>query len=164
MKLARFFTAGALALGLSASPLLAGDIMVNDPYMRSSTPSSVTGAAFLVLMNHGDKDDRLIAASADVAKRIELHTHLEDDNGVMKMLEVKEGFAIPAGGMHHLKRGGDHIMLMGLTRPLEQGENIPVTLTFEKAGDVEVMIPVDRERKPAHGAMDHSTMDHSNDS
>ena len=129
--------------------------------MRSSTPSSKTGAAFLMLMNHGDADDRLIAAETEVANRVELHTHKEDDNGVMKMMEVEEGFVVPAGGMHHLKRGGDHIMLMGLTRPLEQGEEIAVTLTFEQAGEVEVIIPVDRERKPDHGGAGHS---HDHDS
>lgn len=164
MTFTRLFTAGATALAISTSTLFAGDIMINDAYARSSTPSSVTGAAFLMLMNHSDTDDRLISASSEVAKRVELHTHEEDANGVMKMMEVEEGFAIPAGGMHALKRGGDHIMFMGLNAPLVQGEEIPVTLTFEQAGEIEVMIQVDLERKPDHGAMDHSTMDHSNDS
>ncbi|MFK7837718.1 MAG: copper chaperone PCu(A)C [Sulfitobacter sp.] len=156
MTFSRLLTAGAAALMMAATPLFAADIAIKDPYMRTSTPSSVTGAAFLMLMNASDKDDRLIAASTDIAGRVELHTHKEDANGVMQMMEVEEGFVIPAGGMHHLKRGGDHIMLMGLTRPLEQGEEIEVTLTFEEAGEVTVQIPVDRERKPDHGAMNHS--------
>ena len=88
--------------------------------------------------------------------KVELHTHKQDANGVMQMMEVEEGFVVPANGMHALKRGGDHIMLMGLKRPLEQGEEITVTLTFEKAGEMEVQIPVDRERKPSHGNMNHS--------
>lgn len=155
MTFTRLIAAGSTAFFLMAAPLVAGEIMVRDPYARSSTPSSVTGAAFLVLMNHGDTDDRLIGAATDVAKRVELHTHKEDANGVMKMMEVEEGFVVPAGGMHALKRGGDHIMLMGLTRPLEQGEEISVTLTFEKAGEIEVMVPVDRERKPDHGGTGH---------
>lgn len=155
MTFTRLIAAGSTAFLLMAAPLVAGEIMVKDPYARSSTPSSVTGAAFLVLMNHGDTDDRLIGAATDVAKRVELHTHKEDANGVMKMMEVEEGFVVPAGGMHALKRGGDHIMLMGLTRPLEQGEEISVTLTFEKAGEIEVMVPVDRERKPDHGGTGH---------
>lgn len=156
MTFTRLIAAGSTAFFLMAAPLVAGEIMVKDPYARSSTPSSVTGAAFLVLMNHGDTDDRLIGAATDVAKRVELHTHKEDANGVMKMMEVEEGFVVPAGGMHALKRGGDHIMMMGLKRPLEQGEEISITLTFEKAGEIEVMVPVDRERKPSHGSMDHS--------
>ncbi len=156
MTIKRIFVAGTAALMLAAAPLFAGDIMVKDAYVRSSTPSSVTGAAFLMLMNKSDADDRLIAASSDVAGRVELHTHKEDANGVMKMMEVKEGFPIPAGGMHALKRGGDHIMFMGLKEPLEQGAEITVTLTFEKAGVMDVKIPVDHERKPDHGAMDHA--------
>lgn len=156
MKLTRLIAAGAAALALSTAPLFAGDIMVQDPYVRSSTPSSVTGAAFFVLINNSDTDDRLIAARSDVAKRVELHTHQEDANGVMKMMEIEGGIPVPAGGMHALRRGGDHVMLMGLTAPLRQGEQISVTLTFEKAGDIDVSVPVDSARKPDHGAMDHA--------
>lgn len=163
MKL-KLLSATAVALSLISGAALAGDIMIKDPYMRSSTPSSKTGAAFLMLMNHSDKDDRLISASADIAARVELHTHTQDANGVMKMIEVEDGFAIPAGGMHALKRGGDHIMFMGLNRPLEQGEEIAVKLQFEKAGEVEVMIPVDRERKGEHGGTGQSHSGHNHDS
>lgn len=130
--------------------------MIKDAYVRSSTPSSPTGAAFMVLMNHTDAADRLIGAASDVAKRVELHTHLEDANGVMRMTEIEAGIMIPAGEMHHMKRGGDHVMLMGLTQPLAQDSEITVTLTFEKAGEVEVVIPVDHARKPSHGGGGHS--------
>ncbi|MEW9919541.1 copper chaperone PCu(A)C [Marimonas sp. MJW-29] len=157
MTFTRLFMAGSTALMLMATPLLAGDISVKDAYMRSSTPSSVTGAAFLILENTGATDDRLIAAASEIAERVELHTHKQDANGVMQMMEVEEGFAVPAGGMHALKRGGDHIMFMRLKRPLEQGEEIAVTLTFEKAGEMQVLIPVDRERKPGHGSMNHGS-------
>ncbi|WP_238935772.1 copper chaperone PCu(A)C [Sulfitobacter mediterraneus] len=155
MTYTRFFTAAYAALFMLAAPAFAGEIMVKDPYARSSTPSSPTGAAFMTLMNHSDQDDRLIAASSDVAGRVELHTHIEDENGVMKMTEVEGGIALPAGEMHALKRGGDHVMFMGLKAPLEQDAEITVTLTFEKAGDMEVKVPVDHTRKPKHGAMSH---------
>jgi copper(I)-binding protein len=150
----RFLTAAA-AVTLFAAPAFA-EIMVKDAYVRSSTPSSVTGAAFMVLMNDGTEDDRLIAASSDVAGRVELHTHIQDANGVMRMTEIEGGIPVLAGGMHMLQRGGDHVMFMGLSAPLEQGSEIAVTLTFEKAGEMQVMIPVDHERKPDHGAMTHS--------
>ncbi|MFT6675126.1 MAG: copper(I)-binding protein [Sulfitobacter sp.] len=155
MKMTRFITAATAACFLLTAPAFAGDIMVKDPYVRSSTKTSVTGAAFMTLMNHSDQDDRLIGASSDVAKRVELHSHTEDANGVMKMGEIEGGIALPAGAMHMLERGGDHVMFMGLNRPLVQGDEITVTLTFEKAGDMEIKIPVDHERKPAHGAMSH---------
>ncbi len=148
-------TAASAALLAFTTPLLADGIMIKDAYVRSSTPSSPTGAAFMMLMNHTDQDDRLIAATSDVAKRVELHTHTSDDNGVMKMHEIEGGIALPAGGMHAMKRGGDHVMFMGLDAPLEQGSEITVTLTFEKAGDIEVQIPVDHERKAGHSGHDH---------
>ncbi|MGD9863734.1 MAG: copper chaperone PCu(A)C [Pseudodonghicola sp.] len=146
------FAAAAAALSF-ALPALAGDIMVQDPYARASTAMSGSGAAFMMLMNHGDQDDRLVSASSDVAKRVELHTHKEDANGVMRMMEVPEGFPIPAGGMHALARGGDHVMLMGLNRPLAQGDIVTLTLTFEKAGEMTIGVPVDLERQPAAGGM-----------
>lgn len=149
----------ALAVTSFALPVFAGDtakIMIDDPYARVSTAGSKSGAAFMMIMNHTDTDDRLIAVTADIAERAELHTHKEDANGVMKMLHVEDGFAVEAGGMHPLKRGGDHIMLIGLTQSLFHGDTVSVTLTFEKAGDISVDIPVDLERKPDHGAMDHS--------
>ncbi len=156
MSKSTLFAVASAALLTLSMPLLAEGIMVKDPYVRSSTPSAPTGAAFMVLMNHSDADDRLIAATSDVAKRVELHTHKEDANGVMRMGEIEGGIVVPAGGAHMLKRGGDHVMFMGLTAPLEQGGEITVTLTFEKAGDIDVTIPVDHERKPSHGSMDHS--------
>ncbi len=148
------FAASAALVALS-TPLWAEGIMIKDAFVRSSTPSSPTGAAFMVLINHTDQDDRLIAATSDVAKRVELHTHTADDNGVMKMHEIEGGITLPAGGMHALKRGGDHVMFMGLAKPLEQGSEISVTLTFEQAGEIEVQIPVDHKRKPNHAGHDH---------
>ena len=154
------FAAASAAFLTLGAPLMAEGIMIKDAYVRATTPSSPTGAAFMVLMNHSDTDDRLIAAESGVAKRVELHSHTEDTNGVMRMGEIEGGISLPAGGMHHMKRGGDHVMLMGLNQPLAQGSEITVTLTFEKAGVVEVIVPVDHERKPAHGSKDHA--DHSN--
>lgn len=153
----------AVAAVTFALPAFAGSITVEDPYARASAMMSKSGAAFMVLKNTGTEEDRLIAAASDVADKVELHTHKEDANGVMRMLEVEEGFAIPAGGMHALARGGDHVMFLGLTRSLAHGDTVSVTLTFEKAGEMTVEIPVDLERKPMHGKMnhgDHSDMKH----
>lgn len=161
MSMKSIFVAASAAVLTLTAPAFAEGIMVKDAYVRSSTPSSPTGAAFMMLTNETDTDDRLIAASSDVSKRVELHTHTEDANGVMRMGEIEGGIAIAAGEMHAMKRGGDHVMFMGLTAPLEQGSEIAVTLTFEKAGEVEVKIPVDHDRKVDHGTMDHSG--HSND-
>lgn len=151
--------ASAAFAAFLALPALAGDtnIMIMDAYARSSAKS---GAAFFTIMNHADEEDRLIGAASDVAKRVELHTHIEDENGVMRMREIEGGIVVPAGGTHELMRGGDHVMFMGLNAPLPEGETVSVTLTFEKAGDVTLDIPVDNDRTPQHmqghgGGMGH---------
>ena len=148
MKLNAVLAGAALAVFSTAA---FAEIAVVDPYARAAGKSAKAGAAFMVIENTGSEDDRLIGAASDIAKRVELHTHKDMGEGVMKMMEVEEGFVIPAGGTHMLKRGGDHVMFMGLNGPMEQGATVKVTLTFEKAGEVVVDIPVDLERKPTKG-------------
>ncbi|MGH1415466.1 MAG: copper chaperone PCu(A)C [Pelagimonas sp.] len=147
--------AGAAAFALMSSAAMA-DIVVMDSYARSAGKSAKAGAAFMVIENTGSEGDRLVSAASDISKKVELHTHKDMGDGVMKMMHVEEGFEIPAGGKHMLMRGGDHVMFMGLNGPMEDGETVKVTLTFEKAGDIVVDIPVDLKRKGKHGGMDHS--------
>lgn len=140
--------AALATLSLSTVALAEGTIMIDDAYARASGKNAKAGAAFMVIMNRGDAGDRLLSVTSDVAARVELHTHNVNDDGVAKMMHVPEGFAIPAGETHALERGGDHVMFMGLTEPFEQGKQIPVTLMFEKAGEVQIDIPVDLQRQP----------------
>jgi len=139
----------ALATSLAA-PAWA-EIIIQDAYARSASPMARSGAAFMILHNDGETDDRLIAAASGIAKRVELHTHKDLGDGVMKMMEVEDGFVIPAGGSHTLARGGDHVMLMGLSAPMAEGGSITVTLRFERAGERTVEIPVDLMRRPGGG-------------
>lgn len=143
-------TAAALALTL---PVLADEakIMVEDAYARAAMRMASSGAAFMVLVNRGEADDRLVDVRSDIARRVELHTNISDANGVMKMVRIEGGIEIPAGGRHALARGGDHVMFMGLKEPLEQGGTVPLTLVFEKAGEIEIKVPVDMNRKPGMG-------------
>ena len=138
--------AAAAAVAAMALPALAQDITINDAYARSMGGMGNSGAVFFDIKNTGAESDRLVSASSDVAKMVELHTHKQDANGVMQMLAVPEGFEVPAGGDHLLARGGDHVMLMGLTREVADGDMISLTLTFEKAGEVTVEVPVDNKR------------------
>ncbi|SNS21690.1 copper chaperone PCu(A)C [Tropicimonas sediminicola] len=139
-----FAAAAALVL---ATPALA-DIEIVDAYARAAMANAKSGAAFMEIHNTGSEDDRLVGAASDIAARVELHTHIGDANGVMQMVQVEEGFPIPAGSTHMLQRGGDHVMFMGLTGPMNDGETVTVTLSFEKAGDITVEIPVDLQRQP----------------
>lgn len=155
LKTTLFAAAAAVSFAL---PALAGSIItIEDSYARASGMKAMAGAAFMQIVNNGDEADQLIGAHSDIAKRIELHTHIETEGGVMQMREVEGGFAIPAGETYVLKRGGDHVMFMGLTRPMEHGSLITVTLIFEQAGEVVVEIPVDLERKPMAGGMSHGS-------
>lgn len=155
---------GAIALSVASFslPAFAGDIMVMHPYARASSAKSTSGAAFMVIANHTDTDDHLLSASSDIADKVELHTHIEADNGVMQMRHVPDGFPLPAGGMIEMKRGGHHVMFLGLNQPLKQDEMITLKLVFEKAGEITTQVPVDLNRKPMKGGMDHSKMDHGN--
>jgi hypothetical protein len=154
-----FLTAAAVAFALPA--FAADTIVVTDAFARVSAPNSVSGGAFMVIENTGAEPDHLLSASSDIAEKTELHTHIADANGVMQMVEVPDGWVIPAGGTHTLARGGDHVMFLGLKAPLKHGDVVAVTLKFAGAGDVLVQIPVDLERgAPASGMDAMAGMDH----
>ena len=125
---------------------------VKDAWARASF--GPTGAAYFSVTNHGGAADRLVALRTPVAAKAELH---EDkiDNGVMKMRLLKS-LTIASGQSVVLKPGTDHVMLTGLKQPLKQGESFPLTLTFEKGGDVQVMVRV--EGAGAMGATGHGSM------
>ena len=91
--------------------------MISDAYARSSGPLAKAGAAYMKIMNHSEGSDRLIGVQSDIAKKTELHTHLKDDNGVMRMVHIDEGIKIGPMKEHSLVRGGQHIMFMGLKEP-----------------------------------------------
>lgn len=131
-----------------------GDLVIESPWARATSRGARVGGAFLTVRNAGHHGDRLIAAETDVAARVQLHTTLMED-GVMRMRHVEDGIEVPAGGMAELMPGGLHIMMMGLTAPLQEGSSFPVTLTFERAGSVTIDVPV-----RAAGAMD-AGMTHS---
>jgi copper(I)-binding protein len=137
-----------------ATPALA-EIEIHDPYARSS--NAMAAAAFMVIHNTSDTDDHLLTVTSDAAQRVELHTHIEDENGVMRMIHVEDGFALPAGSDLVLQRGSNHVMFMGLTAPFVQDDAITIILVFEKAGEVTVEIPVKQD------GVDQPVMDHGSD-
>lgn len=148
-------TSAVLCLAL---PAHADGMMIEDAYARSASPTAQSGAAFMHIVNHTGEDDRLVGAASPAAKLVELHTHKEDANGVMQMIHVEEGFVVPAGETLVLERGGNHVMFMGLSAPFEQGATVPLTLTFESAGEVQVDVEVDLERMPDSGGMTGHSM------
>ncbi|WP_299732082.1 copper chaperone PCu(A)C [uncultured Tateyamaria sp.] len=143
------------AATLMALPAAADSFMAMEPYARAASPAAKSGAAFIPLHNMSGQDDRLIAARSDAAQRVELHTHIDAGDGILQMREIEGGIPVAAGEMIEMRRGGQHVMLMGLTGPLEQDAEIAVTLVFERAGEVVVTVPVDNERAPKDGAHSH---------
>jgi copper(I)-binding protein len=114
---------------LSSTAALAGDIIVIDPYVRMVPQGVPTTAAFMTLKNTGTADRKLLRIDSSAAKTVELHYHL-NDNGVMKMRQVRE-IQIKAGGQTELKPGSYHVMMIDLKQALQEGEKIPLTLSFE---------------------------------
>ena len=153
MSLKSFLLAGALAALPSLAP---AHVVIEDAYARASSPLAQSGAVFMSIYNHNDYDDVLIGAESDIAERLELHTHIQDSNGVMRMTEVEGGIPLGADETVLLDRGGLHVMLLGLTRPLEHGDTFTLRLIFETSDPVEIEVPVDLERMPgAGGGMQH---------
>jgi copper(I)-binding protein len=117
-----------------------GGLAVGHPYARATVAGQTSGGAFLSVANTG-ADDRLLAASTPVAKSAELH-EMKMDGNVMHMRQI-DGLALPAGKTVVLSPGSYHLMLMGLSAPLKAGDRFPMTLTFQKAGLVEVEVQVE---------------------
>lgn len=137
----------ALALATTAcfahaQDYVLGDIGIAHPYSTPTPPGATTGAGYVeVLSNQGAADDRLIAVSSPAADRVELHTMSMDGN-VMRMRQVPD-LVIPARGQVGMAPGsGYHLMLFGIRQPLRVGDRIPMTLTFAKAGKVDVALQV----------------------
>ena len=148
---------GLVALGLAglAKPALAhdythGDLRISHPWARAAG-ANTNGAAYMTLRNAGGQPDRLVSASTPIARTVELHTHVRDGE-VMRMRPVAD-IPVPAGQTVRLRPGGLHVMLIGLTEPLRQGAEVPLTLRFERAGEVQVMLAI--EAAGARGGHHH---------
>ncbi len=117
-------------------------MQIEKPWARATAPGAKVAGGYMLIRNAGAAPDRLVSASSPAAAKVELHVHI-NDNGVMKMREVP-GYDVPAKGAFELKPGGAHLMFMDIRRPFKEGEKLPVTLKFEKAGDVSAEFHVGR--------------------
>ncbi|WP_322517254.1 copper chaperone PCu(A)C [Rhodopseudomonas palustris] len=124
-----------------AVEIKAGDLVITQAWSRATPGGAKVAGGYLTIENKGATADRLIAGSADVAGKFEIH-EMSMDNGVMKMRQLDKGLPIEPGKTVKLAPGGYHIMLMDLKGALKEGEKVPVTLQFEKAGKVEVTLDV----------------------
>ena len=128
-----------------------GDISIAHPMSFATPPGAPSGAGYMAITNNGDTDDRLISIGSDFPKTMIHKTEMDD--GIMKMRHQMGGVVIPAGETVTFEPGGLHVMFMGLKAPFKVDEKNAATLTFEKAGAVEVMFKVEKRKVKA---MDHS--------
>lgn len=126
-----------LALAGCAREYTAGDLVVAEPWGRATPPGAKVGAAYMTIRNAGAHAIRLQGGATPLAQSVEIHT-MSVDKGVMRMRPAPAGVEVPAHGSISLTPGGIHLMLVGLKRPLVEGETAPLTLVFD--GDVKVRL------------------------
>lgn len=146
----RFFLAVA-CLFLTASAAASGGLRVADAWARATPPGAATGAVYFVLTG-GDAGDRLLGVSSPIAERAEMHVTTMSD-GMMRMRPFEDLPLAPAETVR-FEPGGRHVMLIGLKQPLREGDTVPLTLTFERAGAIDVQVEV-RSVTARHGAASH---------
>ncbi|MDS9470009.1 copper chaperone PCu(A)C [Paracoccus sp. MBLB3053] len=144
----------------AAEAQVLGDLAISDGFTRAMLPNAPVAGGFLSIANNGTQDDRLISASSDRAGEVQIH-EMAMQGHVMKMRELPDGLAIPAGQTVELKPGGYHLMFLQVKTPFAEDESVPVTLVFEKAGSTEIELPVGPAdaKAAAHGHGGHD--DHS---
>ncbi len=162
MRILQFVFAAALTLvafvGAQAHSYRVGEIQIGHPWTRATPPAAKVAGAFMSFTNEGGAADRLVGGSSPIAEKVEIHT-MEMAGGVMKMRPLADGLEVPAGAKVELAPGGIHIMLIGLKQPIAEGDKVPLTLTFEKGGDIEVELAADKMGAGGN-AHDHGSHGH----
>jgi copper(I)-binding protein len=130
-------TAGAAA----AQEFKAGPLEIDQPWSRATPKGAKVAAGYLTIKNTGTEPDRLVGVTSPAAGKSEIH-EMSMEKGVMKMRPVPGGVEIKPGETVELKPGSFHIMMTGLKNPIERGKPFKASLTFEKAGPVEVEFTV----------------------
>jgi copper(I)-binding protein len=145
----QFFTtalaAAAIALApsvVSAHEFKAGALEIGHPWSRATAPGAQIAGGYLTVTNTGTEADRLVSVTVPFAAKAEIHESTVQD-GVAKMRPLADGVAIAAGAKVDIAPGGVHLMFVGLKQPLKQGQKVDGTLTFEKAGTVNVQFAVE---------------------
>lgn len=119
-----------------------GDLEIEHPWSRATPMGAKVAGGYFTIINKGSAPDRLLSISSDISEKAELH-EMGVKDGVMTMRPVSGGLEVPAGGKVALAPGGYHLMFVGLKRQPKQGEKFGATLTFERAGTVDVEFAVE---------------------
>lgn len=135
------FAAVLLAAPVRADEVKAGGLVITQAWSRATPGGAKVGGGYLTIENKGTAPDRLLGGSSDVSAKVQVH-QMSMNNGVMTMRPVDGGLVIEPGKTVKLTPGGLHLMLLDLKGPLKQGQKLPITLDFEKAGKVSVVFDV----------------------
>ena len=141
---------GLAACGAPASAPASGQLAVEEAWAAPTPGGAEVSAGYLTIVNGAAVDDRLLTVSSPRAARVEVH-EMTMVGSVMLRRPV-DVLAIPAGASVTLAPGGRHLMFYGVAQPFSNGESIPVRLTFDHAGEIDVSLPVRRQADAAHGA------------
>ena len=130
-------------------------IVVERPWARATPVGARTGVVYVTLFNNGSSSDSLVSAATPVADQVQFHSATEE-NGVSRMREMRTVDVTP-GAKVAFSPGGLHIMVVGLKQPLKEGKTFPLTLNFEKAGKVDVTVPIEKVGAMHGGSMGSMT-------
>ncbi|OBZ92444.1 hypothetical protein ADU59_27330 [Pararhizobium polonicum] len=131
------------------APVRAGALEISGGTVKAMLPGAKVGGGGFIVKNDGSDGDMLVSVESPAAGRVELH-EMTMQNDVMKMRKLEQGVAIPAGETVTLESGGLHLMFMDVKKPFTEGDSIPVTLTFDKAGKVSYVLAVGNAAGGAH--------------
>ena len=137
----KIFLSLVLLLSLVHFSYAEGDVVITDAWVREVPPGATVSAAYLTIENRGDMADKLMTVSSDAAENVEVHMSSVDEKGVAKMEMIKI-LELPPGEKVELKPGGMHFMLIGLKEPLVGKENVNLILSFDKAEEINIQVPV----------------------
>lgn len=141
----RWFAAAAAFAALCCTSGWANpgsDITLEHPWSPATPNGAATAAAYMAIENHGRSDDRLLGGSSPMAAKVEVH-EMSVAHGIMSMRALSGGLIIPAGKTVNLQpQANYHLMISGLKSSLKDGTELPLTLNFAKAGEVQVEVPV----------------------
>lgn len=132
----------AFAGSAHAHDFKVGQIEIDHPWTRATPKGATVAGGYLKITNKGTQPDTLTGGTAEGAGRIEIH-EMKMEGGIMKMRPVSGGLAVKPGETVELKPGGYHLMLMDLKGQLQQGKTVKGSLTFEKAGKVDIEYTVE---------------------
>jgi copper(I)-binding protein len=132
---------GSMSMSPDGDVVKAGDLEVSGGFAKAMLPGQPVGGGFFTVKNNGSADDQLLSVASPAAGQVQIH-EMSMQGNVMKMRELKDGIAIPAGKTVELTPGNLHLMFMKVTTPFKQGDKVPVTLTFAKAGKVDLVLNV----------------------